>query len=96
MLKAREYVAGGKAVGGLDMDLEKLFDRVNRDVLMARVARKVKDATGRSVHAANDAVSRYRPRRQCAEPRLKRGGRIVGIKGEPACGTAIFIPAMTG
>jgi hypothetical protein len=27
---------------------------------------------------------------------LKRGGRIVGIKGEPAHGTAILIPAMTG
>jgi RNA-directed DNA polymerase len=25
------------------MDLEKFFDRVNHDVLMARVARKVKD-----------------------------------------------------
>lgn len=28
--------------------------------------------------------------------RLKRGGRIVGIKGEPAHGMAILIPAMTG
>jgi len=27
----------------VDMDLEKLFDRVNHDVLMARVARRVKD-----------------------------------------------------
>jgi len=27
----------------VDMDLEKFFDRVNHDVLMARVARKVKD-----------------------------------------------------
>ena len=57
MLKAREYVAGGKR-WVVDMDLEKFFDRVNHDVLMARVARKVKDAAGRSVHAADDAVSR--------------------------------------
>src|SRR5690606_17375727 len=27
----------------VDMDLEKFFDRVNHDILMARVARKVKD-----------------------------------------------------
>jgi RNA-directed DNA polymerase len=27
----------------VDLDLEKFFDRVNHDVLMARVARKVKD-----------------------------------------------------
>ena len=27
----------------MDMDLEKFFDRVNHDILMARVARKVKD-----------------------------------------------------
>ena len=27
----------------VDIDLEKFFDRVNQDLLMARVARKVKD-----------------------------------------------------
>ena len=42
VLKAREYVACGKR-WVVDMDLEKFFDRVNHDVLMARVARKVKD-----------------------------------------------------
>ena len=42
VLKAREYVAGGKR-WVIDMDLEKFFDRVNHDVLMARVVRKVKD-----------------------------------------------------
>jgi hypothetical protein len=42
VLKAREYVAGGKR-WVVDMDLEKFFDRVNHDVLMARVARTVKD-----------------------------------------------------
>ena len=80
-----------------------LVDDMEQDVGRVRTVRQVahlvddqKDATGRSVHAANDAVSRYRPRRQRAEPRLKRGGRIVGIKGEPACGPAILTPAMTG
>ena len=42
VLKAREHVAAGKR-WVVDMDLEKFFDRVNHDVLMARVARKVTD-----------------------------------------------------
>ena len=42
MLKAREHVAAGKR-WVVDMDLERFFDRVNHDVLMARVARKVTD-----------------------------------------------------
>jgi RNA-directed DNA polymerase len=39
---ARDYVAEGKR-WTVDLDLEKFFDRVNHDVLMARVVRKVKD-----------------------------------------------------
>ena len=39
---ARSYVAEGRR-WVVDMDLEKFFDRVNHDVLMARVVRKVKD-----------------------------------------------------
>ena len=39
---AREHVATGRR-WVIDMDLEKFFDRVNHDVLMARVARKVRD-----------------------------------------------------
>jgi RNA-directed DNA polymerase len=39
---AREHVTA-KRRWVVDMDLEKFFDRVNHDVLMARVARKVKD-----------------------------------------------------
>jgi RNA-directed DNA polymerase len=39
---AREHVMGGYRYV-VDMDLEKFFDRVNHDVLMARVARRVKD-----------------------------------------------------
>jgi len=40
--QAREYVAGGRR-WVVDLDLEKFFDRVNHDLVMARVARKVKD-----------------------------------------------------
>jgi RNA-directed DNA polymerase len=40
--KAQEYIAGGKAVV-VDIDLEKFFDRVNHDILMSRIARKVAD-----------------------------------------------------
>jgi RNA-directed DNA polymerase len=42
ILKARQYVAEGKR-WVVDIDLEKFFDRVNHDVLMSRVARKVGD-----------------------------------------------------
>ena len=42
VLEARAYVASGRR-WVVDMDLEKFFDRVNHDVLMARVARKVTD-----------------------------------------------------
>jgi RNA-directed DNA polymerase len=42
VLKAREYAAEGRR-WVVDMDLEKFFDRVNHDILMARVARKVSD-----------------------------------------------------
>ena len=40
--KAREYVAEGRTIV-VDLDLEKFFDRVNRDMLMARLARHVSD-----------------------------------------------------
>jgi RNA-directed DNA polymerase len=42
VLKARGHVASGKR-WVVDLDMEKFFDRVNHDVLMARVARKVGD-----------------------------------------------------
>jgi len=42
VLKAREYVSEGRR-WVVDTDLEKFFDRVNHDVLMARVMRKVGD-----------------------------------------------------
>lgn len=42
VLQAREHAATGRR-WVVDMDLEKFFDRVNHDILMARVARKVKD-----------------------------------------------------
>jgi RNA-directed DNA polymerase len=40
--KAREYVSQGNR-WVIDMDLEKFFDNVNHDILMSRIARKVKD-----------------------------------------------------
>ncbi|GAW92296.1 RNA-directed DNA polymerase, partial [Calderihabitans maritimus] len=39
---ARQYVEEGYE-WVVDLDIEKFFDRVNHDILMARVARKVKD-----------------------------------------------------
>ena len=42
ILKAREYIAEGRR-WVVDIDLEKFFDRVNHDILMSRVARKIKD-----------------------------------------------------
>jgi RNA-directed DNA polymerase len=40
--KAREYIADGYR-WVVDLDLEKFFDRVNHDIVMSRVARKIKD-----------------------------------------------------
>lgn len=40
--KAQEYVADGKGIV-VDIDIEKFFDRVNHDMLMARLARHVCD-----------------------------------------------------
>ena len=40
--RAREHIESGYR-WVVDMDLEKFFDRVNHDVLMARLARRVKD-----------------------------------------------------
>jgi RNA-directed DNA polymerase len=40
--KASEYVAEGRLIV-VDVDLEKFFDRVNHDVLMGRLARRIED-----------------------------------------------------
>ena len=40
--RAKEHVASGYR-WVVDMDLEKFFDRVNHDILMSRIARRVKD-----------------------------------------------------
>ncbi len=40
--QAQEYVAEGRVIV-VDMDLEKFFDRVNHDILMARLARRIGD-----------------------------------------------------
>ena len=42
VLQARSHVADGRR-WVVDLDLEKFFDRVNHDVLMSRVARRVED-----------------------------------------------------
>jgi len=42
LLRAQEYVANGHDVV-VDLDLEKFFDRVNHDVLMSRLARRIGD-----------------------------------------------------
>jgi RNA-directed DNA polymerase len=42
VVRARKHMAAGYR-WVVDLDLEKFFDRVNHDVLMARVARRVKD-----------------------------------------------------
>lgn len=42
ILRAREHMAGGRR-WVVDLDLEKFFDTVQHDVLMSRVARRVRD-----------------------------------------------------
>ena len=42
VLKARQYVREGRR-WLVDIDLEKFFDRVNHDILMSRLARRIKD-----------------------------------------------------
>lgn len=42
LAQAREHIAKGHR-WTVDLDLEKFFDRVNHDILMSRVARKVQD-----------------------------------------------------
>ena len=39
---AQRYVAEGRRVV-VDMDLEKFFDRVNHDILMAKLAKRIGD-----------------------------------------------------
>ena len=46
--KAQGYMREGRR-WVVDIDLEKFFDRVNHDVLMARVAREVEDAASVAV-----------------------------------------------
>ena len=42
LAQAQKYVADGRGIV-VDIDLEKFFDRVNHDVLMARLARRIGD-----------------------------------------------------
>ena len=59
----REYMQEGYT-WVVDLDIEKFFDRVNHDIVMARVARKVKDKWKR-VH------TRYRELRRLGQPEWK-------------------------
>ena len=82
---AREHVeAGYRCV--VDMDLEKFFDRVNHDVLMARVARRVRDKRAPS---ADPAVSDLRGDGGGSRP--GPGGRDAA--GRPAIAAALQHPA---
>jgi len=42
--KVQQYISQGYGIA-VDLDLEKFFDKVNHDVLMSRIARKVSDKT---------------------------------------------------
>lgn len=42
LLQASKYVAEGSTIV-VDLDLEKFFDRVNHDILMSRLARRIED-----------------------------------------------------
>src|SRR3954462_818422 len=42
LAQAQTYVADGREIV-VDIDLEKFFDRVNHDILMARLARRIGD-----------------------------------------------------
>ncbi len=48
LAQAREYVAEGYGIV-VDLDLEKFFDRVNHDILMARLARHIDDKRLRKI-----------------------------------------------
>jgi retron-type reverse transcriptase len=67
---ARGYVAEGRR-WVVDIDLEKFFDRVNHDILMSRVARRVKDKRALLL------IRRY----------LQAGMMIDGIVGQRSEGT---------
>jgi RNA-directed DNA polymerase len=45
LLQARKYIREEKRCIVVDLDLEKFFDRVNHDILMARLARRIGDRT---------------------------------------------------
>src|SRR6202521_5090003 len=42
VVQAQQYIAAGHG-GGIDLDLEKFFDRVNHDKLMGQIAKRVED-----------------------------------------------------
>ena len=78
VLAAQSYVSEGKR-WVVDLDLEKFFDRVNHDILMSRVARKVKDKRVLKL------IRRY----------LKAGIMVDGVTSAPQQGDASRRPALS-
>jgi RNA-directed DNA polymerase len=56
--KSQEYIREGYD-WVVDIDLEKFFDRVNHDMLMARVARVVKDVNSRPICTSDSRMDVY-------------------------------------
>lgn len=72
--KAQEYVAEGRTIV-VDLDLEKFFDRVDHDVLMSRLARRVSDKRLLRI-----------VRRFLQAGMLKQGGFVARDEGTPQGG----------
>jgi len=70
VLSARDHVASGKR-WVVDIDLEKYFDRVNHDILMSLVARKITD------RRALKLIRRY----------LQAGAMLLGVVSQRSEGT---------
>jgi len=78
LAQAQEYVADGRGIV-VDLDLEKFFDRVNHDVLMSRLARRIGDKR------------LLRIVRRFLEAGLMRGGVCVERReGTPQCWTGMI------
>ena len=52
VLAAQDYVQSGRRVV-VDVDLEKFFDRVNHDILIDRLQKRIGDAARRSTLSAS-------------------------------------------
>jgi RNA-directed DNA polymerase len=94
--QAQQYIAEGYSVV-VDLDLEKFFDRVNHDGLMARVAARVSDKRVRRLIRAflkfgqsgggGDAARRpaLAPLKQSRARRSRQGAGATGSPFQPVC-----------